>query len=285
LINELRPGIYSADHAVAEGKNGIILTERGAIAIDVGTKPAEGQVMADFLIECNYKTDRVILTHGHYDHVMGGQAFRGAEVYAHAAVLDEINVGIPRYAENQSLPVDEMMASVLWPTVTFSDELYLDMGDKHIHVFPTPGHSPDHTSVYVEEDRVLFAADTVVTAIIPAIFYDSTVLQESLTKVKQMEIEVMVAGHGPVLFGSEAIHAWLDWEINYLQGVRDFVRDELERDPHAASKLIAQRVDFDTYVQGRLPADQHNMIQRHQNTVVKICDEERARLAAAVEVE
>jgi len=282
MITELASGIFTADHATAEGKNGIVFTSRGAIAMDVGLKPEDGQAMADFIRAQGYESKRVILTHGHNDHVLGGQAFAGAEVYAHAAVLDEIRSGMKRYAENKGLDYDAVLASVLWPTVTFRDELLMDMGDRHLHIFPTPGHSRDHTSIYIEEDRVLFAGDTVVTGIVPAIFYDSEILEQTLEKIDTMTIDILVAGHGPVLHGRDAVHDWLQWEIRYLQRVRAFVHDELSDNPEATSIAIAEHTDFDTFIEGRLAKDKFGMEQRHRNTVVKICDEQRTKLVGSL---
>jgi glyoxylase-like metal-dependent hydrolase (beta-lactamase superfamily II) len=76
-VTEVLPGLYTSDHQVAEGKNAIILGERGALAVDVGTYPEEGQIMADFIRSQGYTPNRVILTHGHGDHVLGGAAFAG----------------------------------------------------------------------------------------------------------------------------------------------------------------------------------------------------------------
>jgi hypothetical protein len=49
MFIELVPGVWSFDHRVVEGKNGIIVGSRGALAIDAGHYPDEGQAMADFI--------------------------------------------------------------------------------------------------------------------------------------------------------------------------------------------------------------------------------------------
>ena len=49
-----------------------------------------------------------------------------------------------------------------WPTVSFPEELWIDLGGKHLWMFPTPGHSDDGISIYIEEDKLLFAGDPVV---------------------------------------------------------------------------------------------------------------------------
>ena len=82
MISEIRPGIFTVDHQVAEGKNAIIIGESEAWAVDTGTHAAEGQEMADFIRELGYAPDRLIYTHGHGDHVLGSACFLGADVFA-----------------------------------------------------------------------------------------------------------------------------------------------------------------------------------------------------------
>lgn len=95
MIAEVVPGIYSVEHQVAEGKNAIIFSQRGAWAIDTGTYPAEGQAMADFIRQRGYMPNRLLLTHGHGDHVLGSTVFREADVIAHTLTLVEISTLTP----------------------------------------------------------------------------------------------------------------------------------------------------------------------------------------------
>ena len=281
MTEELKPGIFSFDHSVAEGKTIVILAERGAVVVDVGIQHAEGHAMAAFIREQGLDPNRVILTHGHSDHILGGDAFRNADVFAHVAVPSEIRAGMARYAAAKAISYDDLMATVLHPTITFRGELFLDMGDKTIHVFPTPGHSADHTSVYIPEDRFLFAADTVVTGIIPAIFHDSRALERSLETIAAMEIETLAAGHGPPLIGQTAIQDWLDWMLSYIRRTRDFAVDHLAAHPEATDDEIAARADYDVFVGDRLDRDSFFMVRRHQTTVAKICAEARSESDAA----
>jgi hypothetical protein len=70
----------------------------------------------------------------------------------------------------------------------------------------------------------------------------------------------------------------LKWTESYLSGVRNHVRDALVDDPQTPDDLLADSVDYATYVGGRLPRDKHNMPQRHRDSVMKIIEEERIRL-------
>jgi glyoxylase-like metal-dependent hydrolase (beta-lactamase superfamily II) len=276
MFNQLLPGIFTADHQVAEGKNGLILGRRRAVAIDTGSDLNEGQALADFICNQGYPADWLILTHGHGDHILGGAAFAGAEVFAHVCTPAVIAEEVARLAARSGEPVAAVAARVAQPTVTFDGDLHLDLGDRQLLLFPTPGHSPDGISIYLPGERLLFAGDTVATGIAPAISAgDSRVLGASLTRLRALQIDVLVAGHGPVLVGQERVHDWLDWVLSYLDRVRKAVRTGLARgdDPTA----LAASIDYATYIGDRLPADRHGMPRRHRLAVEKIIAEEQAQ--------
>ena len=143
-------------------------------------------------------------------------------------------------------------------------------------MFPTPGHSPDGVSIYIEEHRLLFAGDSVVTGIVAAIGAgNSEVLERSLYKLATLEIDILVPGHGEVLFGEDQVKDWIRWEANYLSSVREAVREALGAGIPAED--VAARIEFDKFIGDRLPKDRNGMPQRHLNTVAKIVEEEIER--------
>lgn len=278
-INTLLPGIFCADHRVAEGKNGVVLGSTRALVIDVGTDPEEGGALAAFVQQAGFAPNLVALTHGHSDHILGGLAFAGAEVFASSRTPDQIRSHLRGFAARKGLDYVQLLAQALFPTITFSDELTIDLGRRLVRLFPAPGHSPDGVCAYLAAERLLFAGDTVVTGILPAINEgDSRVLETSLNRLRNMEIDILVPGHGRVLFGAAAIQDWLAWEIGYLSGVRTAVSAALQADTQADEETLLRAAPFAELVGDRLPADRHDMETRHRNTVLKIVEEERSRL-------
>ena len=276
MATEIAPGIFITEHQVADGKNGIIFGERAVLAIDAGTYPEEGQIMADFIRSQGRTPDRLVLTHGHPDHVLGSQVFIGAEVIAHTLCPVEINRILPSMAKRIKVSPAEARSRIAWPTMTFTDELHIDLGDKRVRLFPTPGHSQDGISVYLEDERLLIAGDAVVTSIVPAIGAgDSRGLEATLRNLLTMDIEVMVPGHGDVVRGPEAIQGWCHWIIGYLSGVRAAVQEALARD--VAPDDVVDLVDYDRFIGDRLPKDRHKMPNRHRDSVTKIVQEELTR--------
>ncbi|MFC1712065.1 MBL fold metallo-hydrolase [Candidatus Poribacteria bacterium] len=272
MFREIASDVFSVDHQLVEGKNGIIIGTRSVLAIDACNYPDEGQAMADFIRAKGREPDRLALTHGHGDHVLGGAAFAGAEVFAHAMTPEVIQDQLSSWAERSGKSVEQMRAGTIWPTITFTDELRIDLGGKHVRLFPTPGHSRDGVCAYLEEQRVLFTGDTVVTGIVPAIGDgDSIILESSLRKLLDMEIEILVSGHGAVFYGIDPVREWIRWVIDYLTHVRAGVSELLERglDPEA----VADEIGYQELIGDRLPADKHGMPKRHRGTVQKIIEE------------
>lgn len=164
-IHELVPGIFSVDSRFVDGKNGIVIGKRAALAIDGSNYEDEGAAMASFIRQNGFEPHRLALTHGHGDHILGTGPLAQGEVFAHALTPAEIEKQIPGWAAHWEVDEAEARARVIQPTITYQDERRMDLGGLHASMFPTPGYSPDGVSIYIEEHRLLFAGDSVVTGI------------------------------------------------------------------------------------------------------------------------
>jgi glyoxylase-like metal-dependent hydrolase (beta-lactamase superfamily II) len=273
MFTELAPGVYSVATRFVDGTNGIIVGKRGALAVDVGYYPDEGSATADFIRALGRLPNRVVLTHGHSDHVLGGAAFAGADVFASAKTPPEMRRQLRNFAARKQLSEDELLAQALWPTVTFTGELFIDLGGKPVHLFHAPGHSFDHIAVYLPEDQVLFAGDNVVTAILPAVGDgDSRELEATLHQLMALNAEILVAGHGQPLIGASNVREWITWTILYLRTVRAAMGEALRVGMTPAQ--AADTATLERFVGDRLPADKHNMPRRNRDTALKIATEE-----------
>ncbi|MBT3602803.1 MAG: MBL fold metallo-hydrolase [Candidatus Latescibacteria bacterium] len=272
MFTEEASGVFGVASRFVDGKNGIVVGERAALAIDCSNYEDEGQAMADFIRDKGFAPDRLVLTHGHGDHIWGGKPLKSGDVFAHHLTPGVMERQVPQALKRREVSEEVIRSEMPWPTVTYRDELQIDLGGKTVWMFPSPGHSVDGVSVYVVEDKLLFSGDSVVTGIVAAIGDgDSRILEQSLHKLMKMDIETLVPGHGETLHSKARVQDWLQWQAGYLASVRNRLQDELAAGKDA--EAAAEAVDFETYIGDRLPIDRNGMPKRHRNTVDKIVEE------------
>lgn len=272
MFSEEASDVFSVASRFVDGKNGIVVGERAALAIDCSNYEDEGQEMANFIREKGFAPDRLVLTHGHGDHIWGGLPLKGGDVFAHHLTSGVMERQVPQALKRREVSEEQIRKEMPWPTVTYREEMWIDLGGKTVWMFPSPGHSVDGVSVYVVEDKLLFSGDSVVTGIVAAIGDgDSRILEQSLHKLMDVDIETLVPGHGETLHGKDRVQDWLKWQAGYLVAVRERLQKELALGKRAEE--AADAVDYETYIGDRLPIERNGMPKRHRNTVDKIVEE------------
>ncbi len=277
LFAELAPGVFSFSSRFVEAKYGIIFGARAALIVDVPYYDDELRAVAAFVAANERAPDRIQLTHGHGDHVLGAAVFGGAEVFAHALTPAVINDHLTRWAAGRTVSPAELFARALIPTVLASGEIVHDLGCVRARVFAAPGHSPDGQSVLIEEYGVLFAGDTATTGILPATEWgNSRVLEASQRMLARIEIDTLVPGHGEVIVGRAPAREWLTWMADYIAATRDAVCDGLRRGD--SDELVFERASYARCVGDRFDPSRNNMVRRHATNARKILAEERGLL-------
>ncbi len=147
----------------------ILVTRRYVLLIDTLVNEDTAQDLLDIALP--YKPGRpllVINTHADYDHAWGNAAFDGPAGLASAPILGTRRCAMRlRSAEAQAelaalrAEQPDVYAGVrlVPPSILFDDRLTVDGGDLTLHLFATPGHTPDHCSVFVPEIGLLLAGD------------------------------------------------------------------------------------------------------------------------------
>jgi glyoxylase-like metal-dependent hydrolase (beta-lactamase superfamily II) len=233
---------------------GLIVTGEGAILIDSMPFPVEAHEIATFAAQvCRPGVRYVILTHYHADHTYGAFLFPQADVVAHALCRKLlIKRGLPALKAVQAEDSDLLEDVVLrLPDITFdSGEMGLQLAGKMVRLIHAPGHSPDLVMVYVEDDRILFASDTMMP--VPSIVDGNVeVLRASLQKVTELPIENLVQGHGEVILRGE-VKGLVQTSLTYLDTIEDRVAQAIES---GQGKEALQRSNIESCGLSRIPLD------------------------------
>jgi len=200
---------------------GAVLTSEGTVIIDTLPFPSETRQIVDFIDKRSPNGIRyLILTHYHADHVYGAYLFRNVETVSHALCRDwllehgEAGLEASR-AQTPELAEVQLCA----PDMVFEGgDLTLRMGNKTLQLLHSPGHTIDSIVVHIKEDKILFAADTVMP--VPYIADgDPKAFVESLHMIRALSLENVVQGHGEVVLRGE-INEAIDSGVRYLETIQ-----------------------------------------------------------------
>jgi glyoxylase-like metal-dependent hydrolase (beta-lactamase superfamily II) len=186
---------------------GAIKTPEGVILVDSPNQPTRAvrwREEVKGLGEVRY----LINTEFHIDHTFGN-AFLPGTVIAHQQTKDRFwqdtvigpcPMKDPRgYAGKIDPEGVELVANYQGrePEITFDGNLTISLGGVTVEALLAPGHVPAQLAVYVPGDRVLFTSDNVFNDVMTW-YHDSVPFEwlETLDRFKQMDVEVVVPGHG-----------------------------------------------------------------------------------------
>lgn len=209
----------------AEVNAGVVTSPEMAIAIDTLPFPEETTQLRNFVEqELQVPIRFVINTHYHADHTWGNYLFPGAKVISHTVcrqMLQDKGVSALEKAKAQNSSLKNVKIKL--PEITFDQgELVLRVGKKTLRLFSFPGHCDGAIAVLIEEDRILFSGDTVMS--VPYIVdgdIDDTI--NSMKLVRKLGLENLVQGHGDIILRGEIDQMMKD-NIDYLTEIRKVVR-------------------------------------------------------------
>lgn len=129
-----------------------------AIVVDPGD---EIDKIMNMVNEYNVKVEKIVNTHGHFDHISANQELKkktGAEIYIHekdSEALTNPNKNLSTHlGKNSHVILNEADNLV-------SEGDIIEIEDYNFEVFHTPGHSPGSLCLYDKNKKVLISGDTI----------------------------------------------------------------------------------------------------------------------------
>ena len=207
---------------------GLVHGRRGTLLIDTGTTLAEADaIKADVADITGGSVSHIVLTHNHFDHILGSSAFAGAAVYCAPEVVatiadqtDHLRADAVRYGADPEA-VARAIAALRAPQNQVR-QAELDLGGRTVEItHPGRGHTRHDLIVFVSdaEPAVVFCGDLVEESGDAAIGPDSDVAAWPATLAQVLELggpdASFVPGHGAVV------------DAGFVERQRRWLRDRL----------------------------------------------------------
>jgi 2-aminobenzoylacetyl-CoA thioesterase len=213
----------------------------------------------------------IIILHAHFDHIGIVPFFRrrnpDLKVYASARAwqilsesknIDTINQFSGQLTERMKIHVPYAHEELDWPVAlsgdTISEGDMIDLGNREIQIFETPGHSSCSISAYVPQIRALFPSDgggiPYKGTILASANSNFTLYLDSLKKLEMLQIDYLCADHFGYICGDEAksyISSSIDLAIKERARMEEIYRRSFDIDVAAkemASSFLEENPDY-----------------------------------------
>jgi glyoxylase-like metal-dependent hydrolase (beta-lactamase superfamily II) len=180
-------------YTIVLAPNPSLMTGPGTNTIIVGGG-VEGATVIDPAVDDNAYLDtiiedgadrgdirRILITHGHPDHIGGIDALQ-----------KRLHVEVFAFSKK----------SVPQADYEIGDGMTFPAGDDTLRAIYTPGHKKDHLCYYLENQKVLFAGDVVAgtgTVVISPPEGDMQEYFDTLSRLQEMDIALIIPAHGPII--------------------------------------------------------------------------------------
>lgn len=213
------------------GSTTAIRTAAGLVFVDTGNPGTAHESIAAVRCWDERAVHTVIYTQGHIDHTSGmklldaeadAKGRQKPHVIAHRNVLRRFDRYDATHGYNSIVQGNQFnLPRYVYPTNhRRPDEVYdvslaLDVGGTDIQLFHARGETDDATFVWLPRERVLVTGDFVAW-IFPNAGNPRKVQRyaaewaDALRRMQALKPKVLIAGHGPVIFGEERVNRVLD---------------------------------------------------------------------------
>lgn len=240
IKRERVPGLFTSNSAVIINQDNVVVVDAD------GWPTAARALIAEIGKLTDKPVRTVIITHASPDHAQATGVYRenfpAVEIIAHVNTRESIRDDLLPFLQRQRATLSERLSSleddlnnassepervslarhlawlscyahelqdleIVLPTAVFENRIILHRGGREIHLLATAGgHTLGDVVVYLPRERVLLTGDLIMSdRTFPGGYFPDRYLQ-SLRQLQQLDFDILVPGHGPLLHGKEFLN-------------------------------------------------------------------------------
>jgi glyoxylase-like metal-dependent hydrolase (beta-lactamase superfamily II) len=227
--------------------SGVIFDGTDAILIDPGLTPDDLEHLREFLRRRKVRVRFTVLTHGHWDHLLGADIFPRSDVIAQQAYLAErrehfhdVKRQVAHWRAEMDITAGADFAPPR-PTVTFDRRMSLYLENRKLILIHAPGHSPDQCAIYIPDVGLLWAGDMLSDREPPMAMGGIPCYLRTLKHLRVLPLRVLVPGHGMPTRDRRTIHRRFEQDLAYLESLQRCVIGQVQQDASLQDVLSACR--------------------------------------------
>lgn len=209
---------------------GLIIGSHSAMVIDTGGTPKIGNAFKHEIAKItSLPISHIIITHGHPDHFFGTEEFEEfkPEIVGHEKLDRSLLNNFEFYKNLQfSITNDDSMQNVKLVMTTQSikteESLIIDLGERLVEIKAwKSGHTDNDISIYDIKTKI-FWSEMIFVERTPSIRASIKGWKSNLKKINDMDINLIVPGHGPVKTKNEAIKPMMNYFDRLITQAREY---------------------------------------------------------------
>lgn len=214
-VHPVLPGVYHISDCMGVCQT-LLVGEKEALLVDAGYGLENLRQTVEEITSLPY---RVILTHGHHDHVLGARWFEETWMFPEDQedfaeyTAQPTRRRIAASGKANGLVVDEdayLAAEVPMPRPLC--EQTIDLGGLTAQIIHVPAHTPGSCVVYVKERKLLLTADDwnpCTWAFFPKALPAAT-FRQNVRRLFDLPFEQVLCSHRPALYERSVMQAFFD---------------------------------------------------------------------------
>lgn len=231
---------FAVISTAGQSNAGVVIGRDKVLVIDTLGSPTRTEKLLSQVAALTSKPfAALVLTHWHYDHVVGDQKLpkdvpiyceaRSHKKLAERLESDKMLLG-PASGFHGTVGIGDVRA----PDHDLDKETQIDLGELVVNLAPVGGKNATHSVgdlvAWVGSDRVLYTGDLVVNGFVPNLADSETFAWiDVLARMRKIPAEKIVPGHGAV-GGPEIIGRQIDYLMTLRRYVKHMAKEKISED-------------------------------------------------------